>query len=79
MACGLPLVGIALEIIDESTLGELRMSLAPIQNYKKLEEFETEVLKSNGLVVVGFWTDWSGSCHIMDPVIEEMLNTFSGR
>ena len=55
------------------------MSLALIQNSLTFEDFEAEVMKSSGLVVVGFWTEWSGSCHIMDPVTEEMITIVEGK
>ena len=41
--------------------------------------FEQEVLSFKGFVVVDFWTDWSGPCHIMAPIIEQLSVTFKDR
>lgn len=43
------------------------------------KNFDQEVLSFNGFVVVNFWTDWSGSCHIMAPIIEQLSVAFKGR
>lgn len=38
------------------------------------ENFENEVLKAEGTVLVDFYADWCGPCKMMAPVIEEMSN-----
>ena len=43
------------------------------------DNFETEVLEHTGLVMVAFWADWRGSCHIMAPVVEHVATAFAGR
>ena len=43
------------------------------------ENFDGEVLRSKGLVMVYFWADWSGSCHMIFPVIEALATDFQGQ
>ncbi len=40
----------------------------------KFEEgnFEEEVLKSEGKVLVDFYADWCGPCKMMSPIIDEI-------
>lgn len=40
-----------------------------------LEEnnFEEEVLKANGKILVDFYADWCGPCKMMAPIIEEIV------
>ncbi len=41
--------------------------------------FETVVLAGDGLVLVGFWADWSGACHVMAPVVEAIARELGNR
>jgi thioredoxin 1 len=43
------------------------------------QNFEAEVLKSNVPVMVDFWAAWCGPCRIMNPIVEELADTFAGR
>ena len=36
------------------------------------ENFENEVLKNEGIVLVDFFATWCGPCKIMSPVIDEI-------
>lgn len=42
-------------------------------------DFEAAVLASPGLVLAVFWADWSGTCHLMMPVVEAVARELAGR
>lgn len=42
-------------------------------------DFDSEVLTAEGLVLTGFWADWSGACHVMTPVVEAVARDLEDR
>ena len=41
--------------------------------------FESEVLKSKGLVLVDFYADWCGPCRMMAPALEKISSNYEGK
>lgn len=43
------------------------------------ETFSQYVNDSGGLVVIDFWADWCGPCHMLAPTIAEIANETKGK
>ncbi|GAB4421163.1 MAG: thioredoxin [Thermodesulfovibrionales bacterium] len=41
--------------------------------------WDTEVLKSQGLVMVDFWAVWCGPCRMIAPTVEELAKEYAGK
>ena len=41
------------------------------------DNFEAEVVKAPGKVLVDFWAEWCGPCRMIGPVLEEMSGDYA--
>ncbi|NCO67880.1 MAG: thioredoxin [Nitrospirae bacterium CG_4_10_14_0_8_um_filter_41_23] len=41
--------------------------------------WENEVLKAQGLVMIDFWATWCGPCRMISSTVEELAKEYSGK
>jgi thioredoxin 1 len=42
-------------------------------------EFESDVLKAQGVVLVDFWAEWCGPCKMIAPILDAIANEYDGK
>lgn len=42
-------------------------------------DFDEQVLKASGPVLVDFWATWCGPCRMIGPAIEELAGEYDGK
>jgi thioredoxin 2 len=42
-------------------------------------DFDQEVLKHPGVVLVDFWAPWCGPCRMVGPIIDELAGNYKGK
>ena len=43
------------------------------------DDFESNVLKADGPVLVDFWAEWCGPCKMIAPALEEIAGDMDGK
>ncbi|MGD8591989.1 thioredoxin TrxA [Kaarinaea lacus] len=43
------------------------------------DTFETEVVNSDGPVLVDYWADWCGPCKMIAPILDEIADEYADR
>ena len=42
-------------------------------------DFDEQVIKGNGLILVDFWAEWCGPCRMVAPILDELAGEYEGQ
>jgi len=42
-------------------------------------DFDQQVIKGKGLILVDFWAEWCGPCRMVAPILEELAVEYEGQ
>jgi thioredoxin 1 len=62
---------------DNSSIGRSAVGTHAV----KVDEgnWDVEVMKAPGLVMVDFWAVWCGPCQMVAPIVEELATEYAGK
>ncbi len=43
------------------------------------QDFDEQVIKGKGLILVDFWAEWCGPCRMVAPILEELAVEYEGQ
>ncbi|HWQ69404.1 MAG TPA: thioredoxin [Patescibacteria group bacterium] len=42
-------------------------------------DFDAQVIKGKGLILVDFWAEWCGPCRMVGPILDELATEYEGQ
>ena len=42
-------------------------------------DFDEQVIKGKGLILVDFWAEWCGPCRMVAPILDELAGEYEGQ
>lgn len=43
------------------------------------DNFDDQVLKGTGVILVDFWAPWCGPCRMVGPIVDELASEYDGK
>ncbi len=43
------------------------------------DNFDEQVIKKKGLILVDFWAEWCGPCRMVAPILDELAEEYEGQ